>query len=371
MWEMSLNSIALLGVVASCAIIAIAKIVSMIKVWRCNRTVTRRLEEFNRKIQEKYSEWVRSLSPEERSKLREETTSYLSESFIPFEPAAIEKMKGIDSYSIAARFSLPRQADASDAELTEKREEIEIEIESALASIRCVTPHDDTLARYAPHSDARPSPREEAAQDSLRVFAGRLIHKIPRVMHVRVPEIIEVRVGAAQTPIPQQAMGIVGTGNLTVHNLPAVETMIVDLYCDGNDVRIIPLSNREQLVKKDVIRNSLLERFSAPYGQWKWSVLPLRQGLTTLTLHVSARVLDSRGLPTSHSLVPDREFSVSIRVNGKAVAWRCAKWLMISAPFGVLTALVTGAIENDLWPAVRSLLIDGSLTAHSWIESIF
>jgi hypothetical protein len=210
----------------------------------------------------------------------------------------------------------------------------------------------------------------EAAQTALQVQKGRLVHKIPKQMRVGVSELVEVRLGTG-LKIPDMAKDIDGSGPLTVHNLPVVDTMAIDLYSPDDAFRIEVRSDREQLVKKDTIKGTLFETYSVPYGQWKWSVTPLRTGVNTLALRVSARLLDSQGHPSPHTLVPDREFTVSVRVNHRARAVKAAKWIAVSAPLAVLAALFSGAIENDLWPTVRSFLIEKSHAARSWIESTF
>jgi hypothetical protein len=230
----------------------------------------------------------------------------------------------------------------------------------------------DILASIASISKAakqEPAATEQA-QKALQVHEGRLIHKIPKEMRVGVSQSIEVRIGA-DMKIPEMAQGIGGSGLLTVHNLPVVETMAIDLYSPDGAFLIDARSEREQLVKKDTIRGTLFESFSVPYGQWKWSVTPLRTGVKTLALRVSARLLDSQGHPSPHTLVPDREFTVNVRVNHRATAARVAKWIAVSAPLAVMAALFSGAIENDLWPTVRSMLIEKSQAARIWIENTF
>jgi hypothetical protein len=196
-------------------------------------------------------------------------------------------------------------------------------------------------------------PRADARLESLLdVYAGRLVERIPREMCVDVQEQIEVRVGPYDAP--QLTHGLIGVGELQDYVLPIVETMALALYCPFGDFEIEPMSESEQLVIKDVVRGSAL--YARDYGRWRWRVTPRRTGPSRIALRVTARVLDSHGLPAPHTLVPDKTFRIDVRINKKAIARKAFWWLAVTVPAAAIVTLWNTALKETVWPLVRDLI---------------
>lgn len=193
---------------------------------------------------------------------------------------------------------------------------------------------------------------------AIEVYAGRLVERIPRSMRIGRREQIEVRVGTEGAS--RLNIGLVGSGDLTEHELPVVETMALDLYSIDDSFKIEPVSDREQLVKKDVLKGTPLSFVGsgAPvdnYARWLWFVTPMRRGTKTLALRVSARVLDSHGHPTPHTLVPDRTIEISVRVNPAKVALSAGKWAGVTVPVATAMAIFAAGVQDQVWPALKAL----------------
>jgi hypothetical protein len=189
-------------------------------------------------------------------------------------------------------------------------------------------------------------------ESTLDVYEGRLVERIPREMCVDVPEQIEVRLGLYDTP--HLAHRLIGAGDVRDAVLPIVETMALALYCPYGGFRIEPLSEYEQLVIKDVIKDS--ELHNRDYGRWRWRVTPRRTGVTQLALRVSARVFDSHGHPAHHTLVPDKTFRIDVRINKKAIARKALWWFVVTVPAAGLVTLWNTALREELWPLVRDFI---------------
>ncbi len=194
---------------------------------------------------------------------------------------------------------------------------------------------------------------EVRGYSALEVHSGKLVERIPRMMRVGKREQIEVRLGADGTP--KLAMGLVGSGELVEHDLPIVETMAVDLYSPDDCFLIEPKSDREQLIKKDALRGTPLAALTDDYGRWMWSVTPQKVGKKKLALRVSARVLDSNGWPTPHTLVPDRDIEIDVKVNKSALAWKGLLWVAGSILAAAL-AYFNEVIRAVAWPILNNIM---------------
>ena len=193
----------------------------------------------------------------------------------------------------------------------------------------------------------------ERFNDTLKVYAGKLVEKIPRIMRVEKREQIEVRLGTEETP--RLAFGLVGSGELVEHDLPVVETMAVDLYSPDDSFKVEAKSDREQLIKKDALRGTPLAKLSDDYGRWMWNVTPQRIGKKQLCIRVSARVLDSHGHPTPHTLVPDKEIEIDVKVNKSALAWRGMLWVG-GAILAAVAAYFHDVIRSVVWPILKDIM---------------
>jgi hypothetical protein len=129
--------------------------------------------------------------------------------------------------------------------------------------------------------------------------------------------------------------------------------MSVSLLCEPGTFEIVARSEKDQLVKPDLVLGTPFH--SDDFGRWVWLVTPLQRGEHTLMVKVSAAIRDSRGLPTSSSL-PDKAFAVSVRVQ----LLRAAAGAMVRAAPGLAWAVVTalvGVFTKDYWwPAIRHMI---------------
>ena len=167
-------------------------------------------------------------------------------------------------------------------------------------------------SREEPLAERRTGPilREKVdAKRALEIDAGRLAYQIPQRMWVDFPETVEVRLGRTQARGLTQGFG--GRGEVKTEDIPIVETMSVTLLCEPGAFDIEARSERDQLVKPDLVLGTAFH--SDDFGRWVWLVTPRRRGEHTLLVKVSAAIRDSRGLPTTSSL-PDKTFAVSVRV---------------------------------------------------------
>jgi hypothetical protein len=200
---------------------------------------------------------------------------------------------------------------------------------------------------------APPAPVPSADQASaLRVYAGKLVERIPRTMLVGRRELIEVRLGTEDTSALTR--GLAGSGTLHAHDLPVVETMAVDLVSSDGAFDIEACSEREQLVRKDALSGTPLAALSDGYGRWTWNVTPRSTGERKLLLRISARVLDSNGFPSPTTL-PDREIAIDVKINRGQIARRGALWIV-----GILGAVLATYFKDTLYGVVKPLL-DGLL----------
>jgi len=212
--------------------------------------------------------------------------------------------------------------------------------------------------REEPLAERRAGPilREKVdAKRALEIDAGRLAYQIPQRMWVDIPETVEVRLGRAQARGLTQGFG--GRGEVRTEDIPVVETMSVTLLCEPGAFDIQARSERDQLVKPDLVLGTAFH--SDDFGRWVWLVTPRRRGEHTLLVKVSAAIRDSRGLPATSSL-PDKTFAVSVRVQVlravvSAIAGAVPKlaWVAITTVVGSIVGILT---KDYWWPAIRRLL---------------
>ena len=173
---------------------------------------------------------------------------------------------------------------------------------------------------------------------ALEKEAGQLVHRVPEKMRVGAPEVIEVRLGRAHRDL---TVGIMGTGDVSMEELPIVETMTVNLYGSAGAFEIVRQSRETQLVKSSLIWNTTFDQ--QKFGRWLWHVTPKTTGTYELIVAVSADLSDSRGVSTSEPY-RDRMFPISVRVNYGRASARVLKWTVAGAVTGL-----AGAFTHDVW----------------------
>jgi hypothetical protein len=191
-----------------------------------------------------------------------------------------------------------------------------------------------------------PIPRQ-LSKAALERRAGHLIHRIPESMCVGKAEPVEVRLGRVHQDI---AKGLLDSGDLTVEELPIVETMTVDLYGSPGAFKIVRQSRATQLVKSSLIWSLPLDEMR--FGRWIWHVTPKKRGTHEFVVKISADLSDSRGVATTEPY-EDRTFSVRVRVNYAHAAVRVLKW-SVAVAAGVLGAAFT---QELWWPRLKALLL--------------
>src|SRR5262249_38080856 len=88
-------------------------------------------------------------------------------------------------------------------------------------------------------------------EGALAIKAGRLVYRNSGRMWVGVQEIVEVRLGSVITNAIM--LGFVGRGDVRDEHVPIVETMSVSLVCKPGAFDIEPRSEKDQLVKPDLL----------------------------------------------------------------------------------------------------------------------
>jgi len=203
-----------------------------------------------------------------------------------------------------------------------------------------------TLASFASHRQRRPT-----ADAALEIDAGRLAYQIPRRMWLDFQETVEVRLGRREAKGLTQGFG--GRGEVRAEDVPIVETMSVSLVCEPGAFDIVPRSERDQLVKPDLVLGTPFH--SNDFGRWVWLVTPRAKGEHTLLVKVSAAMRDSRGLPTTSSL-PDKTFAVTVRVQLVRAVVRALARAAPGLAWAVVTALVGVFTKDYWWPAIRNMI---------------
>jgi hypothetical protein len=187
---------------------------------------------------------------------------------------------------------------------------------------------------------ARGGVRSIPPAEILATQRGQMVEKIPREMTVDVREPVEIRIAREEIELPEISLGLVGTApNVTQHLIDVVETMTVELVAPSGAFTIETGSPSSQLV----LRKS--EALADDWGRWLWYVTPKESGTHTLTLRVSAGVLDSRGVPTNAAL-PDQNIDIVVSVNVGKASGRIVK----AAGGAVATGLVAGATREYWFP---------------------
>jgi hypothetical protein len=195
-----------------------------------------------------------------------------------------------------------------------------------------------------------PIPRR-LSRAALERRAGQLIHRIPDSMRVGKTEVVEVRLGRAHQDMTK---GLMGSGDLTVEDLPIVETMTVDLYGSPGAFKIVRQSRATQLVKSSLIWS--LPPDEMRFGRWAWHVTPKKRGAHELVVKISADLSDSRGVATTEPY-EDRTFSVRIRVNYAHASVLVLKW----SAAGAVSALGGASTQEIWWPKLKALLLGTGL----------
>ena len=170
-------------------------------------------------------------------------------------------------------------------------------------------------------------------------------------MWLGVRETVEVRLGRLEAQGLMQ--GFIGSGDVRTENAPIVETMSVSLVCEPGAFEIEPRSERDQLVKPDLVKGTPFHKDD--FGRWVWLVTPLQRGEHTLLVKVSAAIRDSRGLPTTSSL-PDKIIAVTVRVHLARATVGAIVRLAPGIAWAVVTALVGVFTKDYWWPAIRNWL---------------
>jgi hypothetical protein len=206
-----------------------------------------------------------------------------------------------------------------------------------------------TLPEAAAEEAYEPAPA--APTRALELEAGRLAYRIPQRMWLGVVETVEVRLGRLTAQGLMQDFG--GSGDVRTENTPIVETMSVSLVCEPGAFEIEPRSERDQLVKPDLVKGTPFQKDD--FGKWVWLVTPRQRGEHTLLVKVSAAIRDSRGLPSTSSL-PDKIIAVTVRVHLVRATLGAIARAAPGIAWAVVTALVGVFTKDYWWPAIRNWL---------------
>lgn len=171
-------------------------------------------------------------------------------------------------------------------------------------------------------------------------------------MQVGVVLPVEIRVGLEGTK--GLTFGLLGSGALTQESLPVVETMTIELGSPSGAFTIRARTPATQLVTSDILKGTALPQPN--YGRWIWDVTQNSSGTHELVVQVVAVIADSRGIPSS-TLLPDKSFSVLVRVSYGAASWSAVRWA-VSGTIGMVAAGMVGAATTDFWwPIVKNWII--------------
>lgn len=238
----------------------------------------------------------------------------------------------------------PELRERMEAELRERleaeRRRLEAENERALRA--ALARLDVGLASIIPN---RPIPTPQRA---LEIEAGRLAYQIPRRMWRGVTETVEVRLGRLDAS--DFRLGFVGRGGIRTEHVPIVETMAVSLVCEPGAFHVVARSKEEQLVKPDIVKGTAFHQ--TDFGKWIWLVTPRKSGEHTLLVKVSARIRDSRDLPSTATL-PDKIIGVTVQVNVRRAVLEAARRAAPHFAWAIVTALVGVFTRDYWWPTIR------------------
>lgn len=206
-----------------------------------------------------------------------------------------------------------------------------------------------------PESEAAPGggyqPAVTGHARSLEIEAGRLAYQIPRRMWLGARETVEVRLGTLDA---QGIMdGFTGSSDVRTEDAPIVETMSVTLVCEPGTFEIEARSDKDQLVKPDLVKGTPFHKHD--FAKWTWLVTPLARGDQTLFVKVSAAIRDSRGLPVTSSL-PDKVFPVTVRVHLVGATFGAIRRFAPGIVWAVVTTLVGIFTRDYWWPALKQWL---------------
>ena len=196
------------------------------------------------------------------------------------------------------------------------------------------------------------------SSDGWETEQGKLLERIPRkmVMGERYP--IEVRLGRDGIPSATMAASMPGPGEISEHALDIVDAMSVEISSPEGAFEIDGASPIRQIVKRD--REPGNERqFGSQWGRWIWYVTPTRRGIHPLCIHVSAAVVDRRGVP-AETLLPDREIPVAVLIGVTRTAgsllWQGVTLASGAVVTGIAGGVVGGATKDIWWPRLRDFL---------------
>lgn len=164
-------------------------------------------------------------------------------------------------------------------------------------------------------------------------------------------ETVEVRLGTLDA---QGIMdGFTGSSDVRTEDTPIVETMSVTLVCEPGTFEIEARSDKDQLVKPDLVKGTPFHKHD--FAKWTWLVTPLARGDQTLFVKVSAAIRDSRGLPVTSSL-PDKVFPVTVRVHLVGATFGAIRRFAPGIVWAVVTTLVGIFTRDYWWPALKQWL---------------
>lgn len=201
-------------------------------------------------------------------------------------------------------------------------------------------------------------PATATQADAIEVQAGKLAENIPRKMQVNRRQLIEARIGRNT---PTLVLGFQGSGDITMHDLPIVESMAVDLISSDGKFAIERVGERTQIVQKSAAMATLLGAepgFAAAsgHGSWQWFVTPTKAGPGRLSLRVSAKLRDSRGIVAGCALVPDRIIDVLVHVSRRDQLVKFLKWAGVALATGAVTAVGAAIMRDEtVWPFVKGV----------------
>ena len=193
--------------------------------------------------------------------------------------------------------------------------------------------------------------RETIAADALQIESGRLVHRISSIMRAGIIESIDIRIGTGNTR--SLTIGLAGRGQVAVENIPTVETMSVELFCQSG-IKLVRQSRRTQLVRGPLLRAVASDR--QQFGRWLWKATPKIVGTHEIFVSVTADLRDSRGVVTSVSL-PDRTFAVKVKVNYARTTAALFKWGATGVGSMLLAGLVGAYSQEVWWPMVKTWLV--------------
>ena len=210
---------------------------------------------------------------------------------------------------------------------------------------------DEAFSEGPPDLGASGDVQSDQSRKAVEVLDGKLVHRIPDLMRIAVPQTVEVRIGASDAG--GLTDDVLGGGKLVEEDLPIVETMTVELVAPESAFDIVAQTPATQLVSSDLLKGTALSQ--SEYGRWLWRVTPNRRGTHELVVQVSAVVADRHNVAAS-VVLPDKSFVVHVRVNVGASSLTAAKWLLSGLAGMLLAALVSAMTAEWWWPPIKAFL---------------